>query len=178
MKTYVVLLRGINVGGHRKIPMALLKSLITELGGQNIQTYIQSGNIILDSKATPEALSNNIEQQIFKTFGYDIPTTVLTREEFEWCCYNNPFLNSEIDFKELHVTFLNRVPDDIKTSDLKNMPRHKNDRYKLLRNLIFLHTPDGYAKTKFSNQKLEKVLSCKATTRNWKTVMKLLDMMG
>lgn len=174
--TYIVLLRGINVGGHRKLPMTELKVMLIDMGFKNVKTYIQSGNIVLESQKNTQEISESIAKQILAVFGYTIPVICITKENLIWIYKNNPFLNSETDIKTLHVIFLNQIPSLENTKTLLDIPKYKNDYYIVSKNCIYLHTPDGYAKTKFSNDRFEKALNCIATTRNWRTTSKLFNM--
>jgi uncharacterized protein (DUF1697 family) len=106
MKRKIAILRGINVGGKRKILMADLKSLCENLGWKNIVTYIQSGNLIFDSDKPNSELEINLEKAITEKFGFDVPVIVRTEKELETSINNNPFFDEDTDIKQLHLTFL------------------------------------------------------------------------
>lgn len=173
MNNYVVLLRGVNVGGHNKLPMAYLRTILTQNGYANVSTYIQSGNILLTSDKELQYISMHIKELINKEFGYNIPVLTLSVSELKSCVKNNPFLNSVEDIKFLHITFLDNVPETT-TLDALNINTYNNDEFKIKGRFVYLHTPDGFSKTKFSNTQFEKQLSTTATTRNWRTVTKLV----
>ena len=175
MNKYIVLLRGINVGGHRKLPMAELRILLSENGYENVNTYIQSGNILLKSNKSIESINNHIKLLITQQFNYNIPVITLTEEEIKKCFFGNLYLKTEEEIKNLHVTFLKDRPDNnlIKNIELNSS---LNDSYTIKGKAIYLHTPDGYRNTKFSNTVFEKRLNTQATTRNWKTTTKLYEM--
>lgn len=175
MNKYIVLLRGINVGGHNKLPMADLRTLLTSNGYTNVSTYIQSGNILLTSTKEHYCISKHIKELINKAFGYNIPVLTLSVSELKSCFENNPFLNNVEDIKFLHVTFLDNVPETT-TLDALNINVYNNDEFKIKGRFVYLHTPDGFSKTKFSNTQFEKQLSTTATTRNWRTVSKLISL--
>jgi len=175
MNKYIVLLRGINVGGKNKLPMAELRILLSENGYKNVTTYIQSGNIFLNSAKTVDEINENIKLLLKQQFGYDVPVVTLTAEEIKTCFTENPFLKVEEDVKNLHVTFLNTIPENNLVENIE-INSENNDSYTIIGKTIYLHTPDGYHKTKFSNTQFEKKLKTQATTRNWRTTTKLYEM--
>ena len=175
MNKYIVLLRGINVGGHNKLPMAELRTLLSTNGYKNVATYIQSGNIVLDSTMSVEKTNEHIKLLIKQQFDYNIPVVTLTAEEIKKCFTENPYLKIEDNVKNLHVTFLKNIPENKLVTNLE-INSSNNDSYTISGKTIYLHTPDGYQKTKFSNIQFEKKLNTQATTRNWKTTTKLVDM--
>jgi len=179
MNKYIVLLRGINVGGKNKLPMAELRTLLSENGYENVSTYIQSGNIFLNSTKTVDKINVHIKQLLKQQLGYDIPVVTLTAEEIKTCYTENPFLKIEDNIKNLHVTFLNTAPEkgSIEHFTLNNN-NNNNDAYSIEGRIIYLHTPDGYRNTKFTNGEFEKKLKVQATTRNWRTTTKLFELSG
>ena len=174
MNKYIVLLRGINVGGNNKLPMAELRTLLTTNGYENVVTYIQSGNIILDSTKSVEKTNEHIKLLIKQQFDYDIPVLTLTSEDIKKCFSENPYLKIEDNIKNLHVTFLKNIPENNLVTTLV-INSTNNDTYSISGKTIYLHTPDGYQKTKFSNSQFEKKLKTQATTRNWRTTTKLFE---
>jgi uncharacterized protein (DUF1697 family) len=175
MNNYVVLLRGINVGGHNKLPMADLRTLLTSNGYTGVSTYIQSGNILLSSDKNSASINEHIEGLIREKFNYNIPVITISVDELQKCFEENPYLKSKEDVKFLHVTFLNDAPQ-ISTIENLNIKTYKDDEFLVKGKFVYLHTPDGFAKTKFSNPQFEKQLNTKATTRNWRTVGKLIEL--
>ncbi|MGB0896554.1 MAG: DUF1697 domain-containing protein [Flavobacteriaceae bacterium] len=173
MTNYIVLLRGINVGGHNRLSMADLRAVLSEHGYSNITTYIQSGNVLLSADMTCNDISQHISHLIKTHFGYNIPVVTLTLETLQSCFQNNPYLTKEGNIKHLHVTFLDTTPLPGVVQNL-NITTAPNETYTLQQSFIYLHTPDGFAKTKFSNLQFEKKLNTVATTRNWNTVTKLI----
>lgn len=140
-----------------------------------LKPIYKSGNIILDTKKAANTISLHIKELLLNIFKYDIPVLTLSQEELKICFLENPFLELTSDIKTLHVTFLNKIPDKALIEQLET-PVYKNDQYTIIKKNIYLYTPDGYAKTKFSNAIFEKKLNIQATTRNWKTVTKLYEM--
>jgi len=177
MNNYIVLLRGINVGGNNKLPMAELRTLLSTNGYNNVVTYIQSGNIILNSTKSAEKTNEHIKLLIKQQFDYDIPVVTLTAEEIKKCFTGNPYLKIEGNIKNLHVTFLKNIPENDLVTNL-DINSSNDDSYTISGKTIYLHTPDGYQKTKFSNTQFEKKLNTQATTRNWRTTTKLFDLIS
>jgi uncharacterized protein (DUF1697 family) len=177
---YISILRGINVGGNRKIPMANLKNLFEKLDFGNVQTYIQSGNVIFESEK--KYLNADVEQRIqwaiTETFGFNVPVIVRTAEEMAKSISNNPFLKEkDSDIEKLHLTILKEEPSPelVKnTEELKFFP----DRFEIIGKDVFIYCEHGYGRTKITNDFFEKKLKTPATTRNWKTVMKLHEMIN
>lgn len=175
MKKRIALLRGINVGGRRKILMADLKVLLSNhLGFKNVQTYIQSGNVIFDSDTheTDVILANKIQQCIFKKYEFEVPTIVRRVHEFEKLVAANPFLQ-EADINQLFVTFLSGVPT---AENLENINKvaAKSDQFVIVDNHVFGYCSGKYSESKLTNKFFESKLKTAATTRNWKTVLKLV----
>jgi uncharacterized protein (DUF1697 family) len=177
MKTYIAILRGINVSGHKLVKMADLTAMLNGLGYKNTKTYIQSGNVVFQSKeTTPAQLQKKIEKKIAETFGFEVPVMVIPSSEIETVLKNNPFLKKKtIDPTKLHVTFLNGVYDKKITTQLTEQ-KYGNDEFVATSTAIYLHCPDGYGNTKLSNTFWENKLKMIATTRNWKTVNELQKM--
>ena len=176
MTTYISILRGINVSGHRMIKMDALKKMCAELGFSTIQTYIQSGNIVFQAKETDtQKLSELIESAIDKIFGFDVPTITLTKDELEKIIQLNPFVNDKTkDASFFHITFLSENPAKEKVELLKQADL-KNDEYAIGDKAIYLYCPDSYSNSKLTNSFFENKLKVIATTRNWKTGNELLN---
>ena len=178
MARYISILRGINVGGNRKILMADLKNLYEKLGFQNVQTYIQSGNVIFDSdqKESNTDLEQKIQQTISETFGFDVPVIVRTAEEMAESIANNPFWKGKGAYIDrLHLTFLKEMPTPEKLEKIKTMA-FPPDKYEIIGKEIFIFCSAGYSDSKLTNQFFESKLGTTATTRNWKTVIKLHEL--
>ena len=167
---YIVLLRGINVSGKNKIPMAELRKLLNSLDFKNVQTYIQSGNIIVESEETKETISKKIKQGIHQKYEYDVPVIVRTVSEWEKAIKAYPF--SIENEKIVAFSFLNTMSSQTEI-EVKGI---KEDQYKIDKDVVYLHCPSGFGRTKLTNNILEKKLDVIATTRNYKTTVKLLEM--
>ncbi|HSH58105.1 MAG TPA: DUF1697 domain-containing protein [Acidimicrobiales bacterium] len=178
MTTYVALLRGINVGGREKVAMDDLRRLFTDLGHAEVETYIQSGNVIFRSPVDDASkLAHDIESRMAADL--DMAVTVLLRSEDELAqiIADNPFLDSEADQSKLHVTFLADPPSEDRANGL-NTPAGEPDELVLAGLEVYLHCPNGYGRTKVNNAYIEKQLGVAATTRGWKTVAKLHTLTG
>jgi uncharacterized protein (DUF1697 family) len=177
MQTYIAILRGINVSGQKMINMELLKAHMKELGFKNIETYIQSGNIIFDYENINSIdLAKQIEVKILEKYGFQVPVIVRTPPEFDQIINNNPFLNSrKEDINKLHVTFLSSIPAQ---EQLNKFPQIENiaDEFEISGDRVFIFCPNGYGNTKLNNNFFENKLKVICTTRNWKTVIKLAEM--
>ena len=175
MSVAISILRGINVSGHRKIPMQELKALYSELNLKNITTYIQSGNVVFSGgKINPEALAKKIEKKIFERYNFEVPVIVRTIVEIQSILNGNPFLKEKnIEMDKLHVTFLADHPGKDNLEKLKSY-NYEPDRFIVVGREIYLYCPGGYGNTKLSNNFFESKLKVTATTRNWRTVNELL----
>lgn len=173
------MLRGINVSGRKIVRMEQLRQSCAALGFGGVQTYVQSGNIIFaDAGRSPARLSKFIADAILRDFGFAAPVLVKTSNEMRDVIAKNPFLKEEaIDRSKLHVTFLfDAAPNDglKKLAAISSGP----DRFYATGRKIYLYCPGGYGRTKLSNSALEKALSVEATTRNWRTVETLFEMVS
>lgn len=178
MTIYIALLRGINVSGHNKIKMVELKQLFIDLGFNEVTTYIQSGNVIFQSE---ELATNKIEQIIIeaieKKFGYSIKVLVLTKNDLKTIFESNPFIQREnIDITKLHVTILKTKPETEGIESIENLIVTSDDEFKILNKSVFLYCPNGAGNTKLTINLFEKKLKTVATSRNWKTITKLVEL--
>lgn len=168
------MLRGINVSGQKKIRMVELKNLYESLVFGNVQTYVQSGNVIFDSdEQDSDKLRSSIEAQIETTFGFSVPVFIRTTDNFQRVLENHPFAGEEAI--RVLVTFLYEKPAESKWEELSHY-KDKVDQFVLGEQEIFLFCPGGYGKTKLSNNFFEKKLDVIATTRNWKSVNALYEL--
>ena len=176
-ETKIALLRGINVGGHRKVPMAELRQLMTDLGFDQVKTYIQSGNIIFntDTKDTVQ-LAEKIQKAILEYFGFEVPVICLEAARLQHAVKNNPFATESTPIENLHLTFLSETPEESQVTALEAMD-YAPDQFDHQNTWIYLNIPGKYHKTKLSNALFEKKLKVSATTRNWKTVLKLSELL-
>ena len=171
---YLAILRGINVGGHRKILMADLKVLFTTLGFENISTYIQSGNVFFETNKERKDIENSIVKGIEDTFGFKVPVIIIQVEELKAIKSKNPYVENN-GVEKLHVTFLNEKPSKEIVDEINGMD-FTPDKFSVIERLVFLNIEGKYHKSKLSNNFFEKKLGVVATTRNWKTINKLIEL--
>lgn len=178
MLTYIALLRGINVSGHHKIKMTELKQLFIKLGFVDVTTYIQSGNVVFKSDIKePILIEDSIISAISRHFRHTIKALVLTKKKLTTIFNANPFLAKDptTDISKLYVTILNKIPDLAGIPNLEILIESNDDEFQIIENTIYLHCPKGYGNTKLNNNLFEKKLHVTATTRNWKTMSKLVE---
>ncbi len=172
----IALLRGINVSGQKKIPMADLKAALAKGGIENAQTYIQSGNIAFDSEESDlQKVALQIEKIILDGFGFEVPTLVLVQEDFKQIPNLNPFLTPDQETKALYVGYMYEEPEEANVADLE---KHDTgaDEFQISWPCIFMKYAEGIGKSKMDNNFFERKLKIRMTTRNWNTILKLSDM--
>src|SRR3989344_9460699 len=178
MTTYISILRGINVGGQKKIKMEELKKLYESLGFKNVRTYIQSGNVIFECLDTNLAkLIHQIEQNIKNSLGFNVIVFIRTKNEIQKLIKNNPFAKK--DLSKLYVIFLSDIKTKPPTDEINNtkdkteeFTKDKTEEFFISGREIYLFCPNGYGISKLSNNFFERKLNILATRRNWKTVNK------
>jgi uncharacterized protein (DUF1697 family) len=177
MPIYIAMLRGINVGGHKRVKMDVLRESFAALGFEQVQTYIQSGNVIFKAaKLSPAALSKRIEDRIVKDCGFSALVITRTHEEIAKTVANNPFPRERgIDLERLHVVFLPEAPAPAVLKELAGLTTEP-DRSCCLDKEIYLYLPNGFAHSSLANNPLERRLLNRATTRNWRTVNTIYQM--
>lgn len=177
MQTYIAILRGINVSGKNKIVMKELKAAFEAADFHNVATYIQSGNVVFTHASNDEkTIAKQITQLIKTSFGLDVPVLVRTLNYIVQANANNPFLKREgIEVDKLHITFLADVPNQENIEKL-NSYNYPPDEVIVIGTAVYLHCPNGQARTKFHNSFIENKLKVTATGRNLKTVNKLIEM--
>ena len=176
MLHYLALLRGINVSGHKMIKMDALKKALEAIGFSNVETYIQSGNVFVSSEEESAAkVGFLIKQEIFKTFGHDVPVIMVSKADLEFVTQQNPFYKVGEETKPLYICFLSEKPTSSHIQELKDQ-KFKDDKFEVKENFIFLKYAESPAKTKLDGKIIEKKLQVISTTRNWNTTNKLLEM--
>ena len=169
MPTYIALLRGVNVGTARKVPMNDLRALFDSLGHTDVRTYIQSGNVVFTAKdAAPARVRSAIEQGITRDFGLDVAVLMRKRSDLAKVLERNPF------GAEAYITFLDDSPDRKRVAALDPAP-YSPDEFVVHGREVFVRCPNGYGRTKINNAFFERKLATRATTRNRKTVTTLHD---
>ena len=167
---YVGLLRGVNVGGNNKMPMADLRSLLEDLGLSDVRTYIQSGNVIFTSSTTPK--STTLEAAIEKRFAIKTDVVLRSASELTVAVKNSPFSVSEE--ARVHVGFMaKKVPEAIVAT--VDRERFEPDRFAIVGSEVYLYLPVGIGQSKLPNY-LIRQLKTPVTMRNWNTVNKLVEL--
>lgn len=178
MTKYIAILRGINVGGRRKILMADLRKLLATLDFSAIQTYIQSGNVIFETPAEQDhlKLAADIEQLIVDNYDFAVPVIVRSLDEWQQAVATNPFYQeNETDIEHLHLTFLKKLPEGRKLNKI-NTYDYAPDQFNIIGKDAFVYCSGRYSASKLTNKFFESKLKVTTTTRNWKTVLKLLEL--
>jgi uncharacterized protein (DUF1697 family) len=180
--THVALLRGVNVGGHNKVPMADLRKVLTSLGYTDVATYVQSGNALFTTDETDAgALAAAIERAIAGSLGVRPRVVVLSRDELARVVDDNPY-QDEPSPKLVHAVFLGEDPtpemtERVATAQRLAEQKGSRDTAQVVDRTLFLHTPDGFGRSELAKRLAGgKAVSPAATARNWSTVTKLLAM--
>lgn len=174
METYIALLRGINVGGHKKILMADLKLLFEKLNFKNAQTYIQSGNIIFkSSEENTEVVESKIKDQILSQYGFEVSVLVKTHSEIKSILNKCPF----IEYKKVKSYFiiLHAIPDKELIESTIEI-KYPDEEFHIIDSCVYTYYSNGYGKAKCGTNFFEKKLKVSATARNYKTIMKLIEL--
>jgi len=177
METYISFLHGINVSGKNLIRMADLRSSLSKLKLSNIKTYIQSGNIIFNFQDSKQSeLDEMIQEFIDIEYGIFVPVFTLSTNELKNVNANNPYLKDDnIDTKKLGVTFLSKSPDQQLINKTKGI-LDPDDKFLIYGKLIYLYFPNGFARTRYTNNFFEKQLRVSCTTRNLNTINNILEL--
>ena len=178
MGPHVALLRGINVGGRNRLPMRDLLAIFTDTGCVDVTTYIQSGNVVF--RASDELVTRIptlITDGIAEAFDLRVPVVMRSAAELRQVVTGNPFLDIESDFTKLHVAFLADCPGSAQSASL-DPDRSAPDVFQMRGREIYLHLPNGAARTKLTNAYFDSKLGTTSTARNWKTVLKLNELAG
>jgi uncharacterized protein (DUF1697 family) len=188
MASHIALLRGINVGGRNKVPMADLREVVTSLGHTGVSTYIQSGNVLFTTAETDTAkLASALEAAITGAFGLQAAVVVVSRDELAGILERNPYQDEPND-KLVHVVFLNaELPPDllerVNAAEQASAAKGRRDTVTATGPALYLHTPDGFGTSELA-QVLFRIIGTPAkngvaaTARNWATATKLLSLCG
>lgn len=176
-KIYIALLRGINVSGQKKIKMADLRVLLTDIGLSEVQTYIQSGNVIFQAEPEdPSLLAAKIKAGILSHYGWEVPTLVLEPEDLEAAVEGYPWKDKDDRTPEkIYLTFLETSPTPENIAALDPTP-YFPEEIVLSDKVIYFFPPKGAGRAKMNNNFFERKLKVKATSRNWRTTNKLIEM--
>lgn len=175
---YIALLRAINVGGTKKLLMADLRAMFEAAGCTEVRTYIQSGNVVFRADpALAERIPELIEGEIAASKGFQVPVVTRSAAELEAVVTGNPFLAAGADPAQLHVGFLAEAPTAARIAEL-DPDRSPGDGFEVRGREVFLHFPNGTARSKLTVDYFDRTLGTTITIRNWRTVGKLLEMAG
>ncbi|NME67393.1 DUF1697 domain-containing protein [Flammeovirga aprica] len=171
---HISLLRGINVGGRRKILMADLKELYAQYGVEQLQTYIQSGNVLFVSQSILKLneFNQKIKTDIQEKYGFEVPVITFDLQTLKNVVKLNPYFEENVLIDSLHLTVLSAIPEKDKLEQI--VYPVNGDEFFIHENFVFIRCQGKYSQSKLSNQYFEKKLGVEATTRNWKTVEKLI----
>jgi uncharacterized protein (DUF1697 family) len=177
MKTWIALLRGVNVNGKNKLPMQALAAELGAIGLSDVKTYIQSGNVVFrgpNKKAT--SIAAEIGAAIKRKFGFEPQVIAIDGKDLATAAAANPFPEStvEMDGRTLHLFFLGKAPPRI-DHDRVEAIRRQSERWQIKGEVLYLHAPEGFGDSKLATQ-FEKILGVPATARNWRTVSALLEL--
>ena len=173
--TWLALLRGVNVGGNNILPMKTLANMFTEIGCADARTYIQSGNVIFRaSQQVATGLPEKLSARVSKQFGFAVPVVMRTAEQLGQIIREKPFPDS--DDGKLHVYFLAATPA---TTDVGGLDpqRSPGDDFLVRNREVYVRLPNGMARTKLTNAYFDSKLNTNSTARNWRTVLKLFELM-
>ena len=173
---FIALLRGINVGGHNRVPMAELRSLSTELGWDEVRSYIQSGNLVFEAGAGLASLEAELERAIERTFDLSIP--VIVRAAADWPAYveGNPFPGASAKEPSLVMLALSKAPPKAGAVEGLRERAAGGERIERVGDALWLHFAGGSGRSKLSPGLLDRLVGSPVTTRNWRTVLKLEEL--
>ncbi|HEX8574485.1 MAG TPA: DUF1697 domain-containing protein [Allosphingosinicella sp.] len=175
MARLIALLRAVNVGG-RKLAMAELRSLCGELGWEEVETYIQSGNIVFSAAGGAEALEARLEAAIRERFGLEVPVVVRTSAQWSAIAAANPFPDVARDEpNRLQLVVSKRPPDPGAAARLMERAR-AGEVVKAAGGALWFHFPEGVGNSKLGPAAIDKAAGSPSTSRNWRTVLKLQEM--
>ena len=175
MRAFIALFRGINVGGKNKLPMKDLASLMEGMGLKNVSTYIQSGNVVFQAVSSKDSgLATKIKDSIVERYGFRPELIILDKTAIDKAISENPFSEADSEPNTVHLTFLSALPINPDVKALERI-RKPSERFALKGQVFFLHAPDGIGRSKLA-ARIERSLGVSGTARNWRTVLKLQEM--
>ncbi|HSJ24154.1 MAG TPA: DUF1697 domain-containing protein [Longimicrobiales bacterium] len=178
MSPHVALLRGINVGGHNRVPMVELRALCAGLGWHDVRTYIQSGNVLFRSAAPAEKCAGSLESAITAHFALEIPVVVRAVNELASYRDGNPFPDAAATEPNLLMLGLARGSLADAAVDLLRERATAGERIERTGDAIWIHFVSGAAVSKLSPALLDRAAGSPVTLRNWRTVSKLVELAG
>jgi uncharacterized protein (DUF1697 family) len=173
--TQVLMLRGINLGGARRVAMADLRALFGDAGYEDVRTYVQSGNVVLSSPAAAATIQREAAQLISARFGFDVPVVVRSASQLAAVVKRNPLGEAAQDPKRYQVSFLSATLAADKVAALAASATDA-ERFAAHGRELYSWHPDGVARSKLATALAARGLGVTATARNWTTVTTLLEM--
>jgi uncharacterized protein (DUF1697 family) len=170
---FILLFRGINVGGNKIVRMETLRKVLGDAGFANVATYIQSGNVVLTSDKAGRAVTETVERVFTPAFGFSSRPTVRSLQEWQLLIRENPFADTAEAGNRVHAVLVDEQPSVAAVEALKALAA--TEEMVLGKDVLYLHTPDGFGRSKVAAA-LDKVLKVPLTARNWNTVLKLQQM--
>ena len=172
---HIALLRGINLGARRRVPMARLRAVLADAGHGDVRTLLQSGNVVLESRLEPDTLARRLAQEIEQAFGFEVGVVVRTREELAGVVARDPFEGVADDPRRYQVTFLSAKPAAKVVKEIERAD-FSPEQVRFSGREIYAWHPDGLQRSKLARMLESGRLGVTATARNWNTVRKLLEM--
>jgi len=172
MKTYIALLRGINVSGQKKILMVDLRALFESIGFKEVRTYIQSGNVVFLAEEA-SGLADAISTAIFKKYGWEVPVLIRTAAEIVSVLSNCPF--SEEKKVKSYFTLFQEIPAEENIQEVADL-NFPGEEFQITPTCLYYFCATGYGRVKMSNNLIERKLKVRATTRNYRTLLKLVEL--
>lgn len=174
MKTYIAFLKGINVGGHKKVPMAELRDILTKIGFQDVKSYIQSGNVILKSdEESIQKIEETISSSIEDHFGFEVSVLVKMRQDLKRIFEDSPF--HEEQKKASYFMMLHDKPKKALVFEASEKV-YEGETYVIIKDCIYYFYEKGLGQAKFNVNFFERKLNTFATARNYNTMVKLLSL--
>ena len=177
MKSWIALLRGINVGGRNRLPMKGLSKIFASAGCEAVKTYIQSGNVVFNADIESEdVLVNVIRDAIETEYGFSPEVHLIPADVFKGAIVSNPYPQAVSEPTSLHLFFLKSSPQSTRVSSANEL-LSKSETFEVVDRFLYLHAPDGIAQSKFAKS-IDKALNVNTTARNWRTVLKLAELVS
>jgi uncharacterized protein (DUF1697 family) len=176
MTTFAAFLRAINLGSQRRVPMADLRAVLSDAGYTEVNTHLQSGNVVLSTRSrSSAAVERALEEHVTGAFGFEVAVMVRTNDQLAKVTENNPFLQRGGDAAGLHVAFLKQRPSAAAARAVAGL-EFGRDEFVLRGAELYLRYPDGVARSKMSPPLFERTLGTPATVRTWKVVAKVAEL--
>jgi len=175
MEPQVALLRGINLGSHKRVAMPALRNALTDAGFEQVRTYVQSGNVVLSSTVKPAQLERQLERLIAQRFGFEVDVIVRSAKQLAEVVKRNPLAEVAREPKRYQVTFLAQPLERERLEELAALATD-SERFAAHGRELYAWHPDGVARSKLWAKLGSTGLGVKATSRNWTTITTLLEM--